>query len=369
MSFGKPPNFTRTVAFRLTIWYAAIFTGSMLVAFVIFYLVLMNGVHHVVISPRSLHELLEAYSTFFGYALGVIAFGSILVGWLLAQRALTGVKTVTYTAVSIAGHDLGRRVPIKDTDDEIDQLAVAFNDMLERIEMVLQSMKEITDNIAHDLRSPITRMRGVAEMALINEASNEGYTAMAGTVVEECDRLLGMINTMLDISQAEAGLTKIDWQEIDLVTLLCDVRELFEPVADDRRISLLTDVPESLVISGDRSKLQRVFANLLDNALKYTLPKGTVKLSVSADSAFAEITIEDNGLGIAEDELPRVFDRFFRGEKSRSAPGNGLGLSLACAFVHIHGGTLTVTSHVGKGSRFTVRLPIQPQALDHCAVY
>lgn len=355
MSFKKIHNSTRTVAFRLSVWYAAIFTGSMLISFVIFYLDLMKGIHHVDLSPRSLHELLEAYLSFFGYALGIVAVGSIFVGWFLAKRALTGVGEVTRMAVSIAGADLDRKVPVKGTMDEIDQLAIAFNDMLERIRSVLVSMKQTSDNIAHDLRTPITGMRGAAEMLL--SSGHQESLVLAGTVIEQCDRLLGMINSMLDISQAEAGLSKADCQEMDLVALLHDMQELFLPVAEDRHISILMDTPESLLISGDRARLQRVFANLLDNALKYTQAAGSINVSVKDDGPSVEISVVDNGSGIAGDELPHIFDRFFRGEKSRSTPGNGLGLSLANVFVHMHGGTITASSRPGKGSRFVVRLP------------
>jgi signal transduction histidine kinase len=357
MLFGKLPNFSRTIAFRLTLWYAAIFTGSALIAFVIFYFVLKGGIHNVHLSPRSLHELLEAYRKFFAVALGLVALGSVLVGWLLARRALTGVKAVTHTAISIAGDDLDLRVPVKGTEDEIDQLASAFNDMLARIGTVLRSMKEITDNIAHDLRSPVTRMRGVAEMAFFSETSSEEHASMSGTIVEECDRLLGIINTMLSISEAESGLARLDLQEIDLMSLLRDVSDLFQPLAEDRKISLAIDGPESLPLVCDRPKLQRVFANLLDNAIKYTPENGRITIAAAGNGPDVTVTIEDTGSGILEEDIHRVFDRFFRSEKSRSEPGSGLGLSLARALVLIHNGTITVTSRLGQGSRFTVTLP------------
>jgi heavy metal sensor kinase len=357
MSFVKAPDFLRTVAFRLTVWYAAIFTGSAVIAFGIFYFLLQRGIHHVYLSPRSLRELLEAYRAFCTYFLVVVALGSVLVGWLLARRALMGVKTVTQTATSIAGHDLSRRVPIKGTKDEIDQLAIAFNDMLERIETVLKSMKEITDNIAHDLRSPITRMRGVAEMALFNETFSEEHAAMAGTVVEESDRLLGIINAMLSISEAESGLTKLSCEELDLVLLLRDVCDLFQPLAEDKSIRLVVDGPSSLPLSCDRQKLQRVFANLLDNAIKYTAKKGQITLTAEGKDREIVVTVEDTGSGISREDMPYIFDRFFRSEKSRSEPGSGLGLSLAKALVVVHGGTITANSDVGHGSRFTVTLP------------
>lgn len=357
MSFGKIRNFTRTIAFRLTVWYAAIFTGSALVAFAIFYLVLQRGIHHVYISPRSLHELLEAYTVFFAYSLGVIAVSSVFIGWLLAKRALMGVKAVTNTAIAIAGHDLTRRVPVKGARDEIDQLAIAFNEMLERIETVLWSMKEITDNIAHDLRSPVTRMRGVAEMVLINEEFSEGQSGMAGTVVEECDRLLGIINAMLSISEVESGLAGLDLEETDLMALLNDVVDLFQPLAEDKGIGLDVQGPEHMTLKCDRQRLQRVFANLLDNAIKYTPERGGIAIAAIDNGREISVVIEDTGCGISQEDMSHLFDRFFRGEKSRSQPGSGLGLSLARALVSVHNGTISVASVPGQGSRFTVTLP------------
>jgi signal transduction histidine kinase len=229
--------------------------------------------------------------------------------------------------------------------------------MLDRIRTMLQSMRETSDNIAHDLRSPITRMRGMAEMALYNSDSPGEEAVLAGTVVEQCDRLLAMINTMLDISEAESGLARLELQEIDLSVLLRDMADLFQPVAEDRHMGLIVENPGSLVVFADRSRLQRIFANLLDNSLKYTADGGRIRVFARSDDDTVGVSIEDNGAGIPEDELPHIFDRFFRGERSRSAPGTGLGLSLAQALVHLHGGTITAESRPGFGSCFTVTLP------------
>ncbi|HBA55487.1 MAG TPA: two-component sensor histidine kinase, partial [Syntrophorhabdus aromaticivorans] len=197
----------------------------------------------------------------------------------MARRALSGVDDVRQTAQSIAKGAFESCVPVKGTGDEVDQLAVAFNGMLGQIEAVLCSMKEITDNIAHDLRSPITRMRGTAEVALASKGSAEEFETVVGQVIEECDRLLGMINTMLDISEAEAEVAKLNLERFNIARMVRDVYELFQPVAEDKLIDLLIDAPDSLFLAGDIRKLQRVVANLLDNALKYTEVHGTVRLS------------------------------------------------------------------------------------------
>lgn len=345
-----------SVAFRLTLWYAGIFAVSLAGTLLAFYMLVLHGTHGI--SPHALSEVREAFGHYFGVPVAVIIALSAIVGWFMAKRALSGVDAVTRTAVDIANGALDRRVPVKGNRDEIDRLAVSFNHMVDRVQAVIKQMKEITENIAHDLRSPITRMRGIAELTLRDDNTADERAALAGTVIEECDRLLSMINTMLDISEAEAGLSMLQRQEIDLVKLLRDVCDLYEPLAKDRNITLTVDVPDTLILVGDRPKLQRVFANLLDNALKYTHKEGHVRISAATDGVFAEIAVEDSGEGIGEEDLAHIFDRFYRGEKSRPATGNGLGLSLARAFVLVHGGTITASSQIASGSRFTVRLPV-----------
>ncbi|OPY82231.1 MAG: Alkaline phosphatase synthesis sensor protein PhoR [Syntrophorhabdus sp. PtaU1.Bin153] len=294
---------------------------------------------------------------FFGVSLAGVAFGSIFVGWFLARRALSGVDDVRQTAQSIAKGAFESRVPVKGTGDEVDQLAVAFNGMLGQIEAVLCSMREITDNIAHDLRSPITRMRGIAEVALATGGCVEEYETVVGRVVEECDRLLGMINTMLDISEAETGVAKLNLERFDIAKMVRDVYELFQPVAEEKAIDLRIDIPDSLFLVGDIRKLQRVVANLLDNALKYTKAHGTVCLSAAPNSTGVMLKVSDTGIGISEKDLPHVFDRFYRCDHSRSEQGSGLGLSLAKAFVGAHGGSISVISTTGAGTEFIVTLP------------
>jgi signal transduction histidine kinase len=264
---------------------------------------------------------------------------------------------VRRTAQSIAKGTFDSRVPVKGTGDELDQLAVTFNGMLAQVETALSSMKEVNDNIAHDLRSPITRMRGVAEVTLADRASAEEYQVALGRVIEECDRLLGMINTMLDISEAEAGIVQLQLAEVDLGEMMRDVADLFGPLAEGKHVAINFHVAGPLSLQGDARKLQRVLSNLLDNAIKYTPSGGSVMISGYGEDQAVRIVVSDTGMGVPEPELGHIFDRFYRGEKSRSEPGNGLGLSLARALITAHGGTITVTSAPGQGSEFTVTLP------------
>jgi signal transduction histidine kinase len=278
----------------------------------------------------------------------------------MARRALQGVEEVTQTATEISKGALETRVPVKARGDEIDRLATTFNSMLDRIHALITGMREMTDNIAHDLRSPISRIRGFAEMTLTTRGSLDEYETMAANTIEECDRLLGMINTMLDITETEAGAGRTTREAVDLSALVQDARELFQPLADDKGIALAADVPAGVLVLGDVQRLQRMVANLLDNAVKYTAPGGRVTVTMRSDARTVFVTVSDTGIGISESDLPQIFNRFYRGDRSRSQAGSGLGLSLAQAIASAHGGSITVSSSPGKGSTFTVTLPLLP---------
>ncbi|MDA8171314.1 MAG: HAMP domain-containing sensor histidine kinase, partial [Nitrospiraceae bacterium] len=199
--------------------------------------------------------------------------------------------------------------------------------------------------------------RGVAEMTLTGGGTTNEYEAMAASIIEECDRLLGIINTMLDISEAEAGVSKLTMEDIDITQLIKDACELFDPVAEDKGVGITMEVADCLRVIGDKQKLQRMLANLLDNAIKYTTAGGSVTLSVSRGNAHVVISVNDTGVGISDRDLSRIFERFYRGDQSRFQAGSGLGLSLSRAIVLAHGGDITVTSLPGKGSTFTITLP------------
>jgi len=302
--------------------------------------------------------LMEMYRETFGMGLSAVLVLGCIMGWFVASRAMSGVKRVTQTAVNIGSGDLSRRVPVGNDGQEIHNLALAFNDMLERIQTLVTELKEVTNSIAHDLRSPITRIRGIAETTLTGEQRLDVYREMASTVVEECDRLVGMINTMLEIAETQSGVVNLSTARIDVVRLVKDAYELFLPAAEDKGITLeLDSQTESLLVLGDIARLQRVMANLLDNAISYTNSGGKVTVSVEGTQAHVKISVQDTGVGINGKDLHRIFERFYRTDQSRSAPGSGLGLSLAQAIVQAHNGEVTVKSSSGEGSMFTVLLP------------
>jgi heavy metal sensor kinase len=316
-------------------------------------------------------QAMESYSRFLdafkGIFITTMTFLIILaagVGWFMARRAVSGVEAVTRTAQKISGGTLEERVPVKARGDEIDQLATTFNQMLDRIQTLLTEIKEMSDNIAHDLRSPITRIRGIAEVTFTTSKSLSEYEAMAASTIEECDRLLDMINTMLMISKTEAGVGHLIREEIDLAGLAREACELFEPTAEDNGITLSYDVQGRSHLVGDTRMIQRMLSNLLDNAIKYTPSGGSVTVSVSENNNQIIVSVKDTGIGISPRDLSHIFERFYRCDQSRSQTGIGLGLSLARAIARAHGGDITPTSSPNQGSTLVVILPksLTPQS-------
>ncbi len=309
-------------------------------------------------SMEDYSRIIEAFKRIFVATMGLLIGLAAGVGWFMARRAVSGVEAISRTAQSISGGTLEKRVPVKTRGDEIDQLAMTFNQMLDRIQTLVTEIREMTDNIAHDLKSPITRIRGIAEVTLTNEKSIGEYESMAASTIEECDRLLDMINTTLMISKTESGVDKPSREEIDLSGLVKEACELFEPTAEDKGVTLTYDVPGKSRLIGDNRMIQRMLSNLLDNAIKYTPSGGTVNVSLSENGKGGiVVTFKDTGIGISSGDLPRIFERFYRCDQSRSQPGIGLGLSLARAIARAHGGDIEVTGHLNQGSTFTITLP------------
>jgi heavy metal sensor kinase len=306
---------------------------------------------------ESYSRFLDAFKGIFITTMTLLIVVAAGVGWFMARQAVSGVEAVTETAQKISGGTLDERVPVKARGDEIDQLAITFNQMLDRIQSLLSEIKEMSDNIAHDLRSPITRIRGIAEVTLTSGKSLGEYESMAASTIEECDRLLDMINTMLMISKAEAGVDKLSREEIDLTDLVREACELFGPAAEDKGVTLNCSALGRCRFVGDTRMIQRMLSNLMDNAVKYTSPGGSVTVSMTENETEVAITVNDTGCGISPGDLPRIFERFYRCDQSRSQPGIGLGLSLARAIARVHGGEITAASSPNHGSTFTVILP------------
>ncbi len=247
------------------------------------------------------------------------------------------------------------RVPVYGTDDAVDELSHLFNAMLARITTLIHGMRNALDHVAHDLRTPMTRLRVTAESALATNDPVKHREALSDCL-EESERVLSMLTTLMDISEVETGTMKLNVFAVDLVALAGEVRELYEDSAEAAGIRFTVDVPPGLVAHADRDRLRQALANLVDNAIKYTPRGGRVELQASSDHQSVRIRVTDTGSGISEQHLPRIFDRLYRGDQSRTTRGLGLGLSLVRAYVEAQGGTVSVQSRPGEGSTFTITL-------------
>jgi heavy metal sensor kinase len=290
-------------------------------------------------------------------ALVPFALLSFAGGIFLSRRALRPVRQLTETVRSISSGRMDARVPILRTRDELGDLIILFNSMVEKIEQLVHGMKDSLDNVAHDLRTPMTRMRGVAEMALRSGADEAGCREALADCIEESDKILRMLDTLMDISEAESGAMNLNLEEIKVCVLIEEVVELYRYVAEDKAVSLETACPEDLAFLADPVRIRQAVGNLIDNALKYTPRGGRVKVSARSDSGRVWIAVEDTGIGMGQEELPRIWGRLYRSDRSRAQKGLGLGLSLVKAIVEAHGGEVRVSSERGKGSLFTLSFP------------
>ena len=285
-------------------------------------------------------------------ALVITAIGA-LTGWLVSMRIMQGVDRVSRSAMRIASGDFSQRVEYNGEGAEVERLVNSFNTMAKSTGELLMELKTISDNIAHDLRTPITRMRGKAELAV----SEGNCTELAYDVAEECGGMLSMINTMLEITRLEAGAGKQRKPE-DLAGLCREAVELFSTVAEDKSIRLSAQLPDEQPFRCARVDIQRLLANLLDNALKFTPPGKQVQLILRSAPDGLLLQVRDSGMGIPPEDQPHILERFYRADSSRSLPGNGLGLSLVAAIVKSYDGSLSFESVPGEGTCFSIHFPI-----------
>lgn len=320
---------------------------------------LPNGaVLQVGLSTDNRGDVLESFRTVFvAIALPVLLLG-LLGGAFMAHRALRPVRDLLRTLETIADTgNLEKRVPADDARGAFGELTRLFNRMLGRIEALLTGMRETLDDAAHDLRTPMTRLRGRAELALQHGQDEQDYRDALADTLEASEQILTMLDTLLEVSEAEAGAMRLRLEDTAVADLTHDVAALYEFVASEKGVELEVSAKEDAHVRVDRSRMRQALANLLDNAVKYTPRGGHVSVDVRGSAREVRIRVHDSGIGISAEDLPRIWDRLYRGDRSRAARGMGLGLSLVKAVVEAHGGNVAAESEPGVGSTFTVHLP------------
>jgi signal transduction histidine kinase len=296
------------------------------------------------------------------WSLALVIVLGLAGGFFVSRRVLNRIEAMTETAQTIMAGDLAGRLPVAGTGDELDRLAEHLNAMLERIEALMRGLKEVSDNIAHDLKTPLTRLRNRCEQALRGSAGVDYRAALEATIAES-DDLIRTFDALLMIARAESGQARDNMTEFDAAEIARDVGELYEPLADEKGIALTVDAPAAAPVRGNRELVSQALANLIDNAIKYAGPNGQLNgapaeivVKAGNDGERIALSVADRGPGIAEADRGRVVERFVRLEQSRSEPGSGLGLSLAAAVARLHGGELKLEDN-HPGLRSTIALP------------
>jgi heavy metal sensor kinase len=290
----------------------------------------------------------------------ILILGS-LGGWVLARRSLAPVGYIASKARNITSNNLDERLATRGTDDEMDYLIRTINEMISRLEGSFKRIAEFTADASHELKTPICALRGEAEVLLSKVRSNEEYQEGLAHFIERFDQLNRMINDLILLSKTDSSQVELKMDPVRLSLLIHDIGDLFQVLAEQKNISLNIDPCQETVVMGDKIRLQQLFTNLIDNAVKFTPEGGSIRIRVEKNRDFVQVKVKDTGIGIPKEEQENIFKRFYRVDKSRSKEtgGVGLGLSIAEWIVHAHHGKIKVESEFNKGSAFTVYLPLQ----------
>lgn len=292
-------------------------------------------------------------------ALGIMVIGALVIWFVIGRRALQRIDRVSQASQKIMAGDLGQRLPVSGSGDEFDRLSESLNAMLGRIERLNEGLRQVSDNIAHDLKTPLTRLRNRAEAALAGKDDGPAYRAAMEDVIDESDQLIRTFNALLMISRVEAGSAVAEMNQVDLTQIAHDAEELYEPVAEEAGVRLSTRIQDGIEVSGNRELIGQALTNLIDNAIKYTAGgdrEARVEVALENSGDGIVLSVSDNGPGIPGNRREDVKKRFVRLDESRTKPGTGLGLSLVDAIMALHGGRLDLVCNDDGNSGLRARM-------------
>jgi heavy metal sensor kinase len=281
-----------------------------------------------------------------------------LIGMILAKLSLRPVDRMIKAVQQITAQSLRQRIPEPDTRDEIQRLAVTFNDMLARLDRSFASQRHFLQDASHELKTPLTILEGEMSVALKRQRSPEEYEGVLRSCLEEIERLTRIVHNLLTLARLDDREIALQRQSVDLGALACSVLEDMQVLADQKAVSLACKAAEALSVVADEQFMRQVLINIISNAVKYTPEGGAVSVDVLPGKGSVAVIVRDTGIGIKAEDIPFIFDRFYRVEASRSSAGFGLGLSIAKSIVEAHGGTISLQSLPGQGSTFTITLPV-----------
>ena len=305
---------------------------------------------------RQTRENLEEFALLFWVVTAIILLPGMICGWLIARGFVSGIRRVSDAAARIAEGDFSQRVEQKNDGAEIDDLVSVFNAMTANTEHLLTELRDVTDNVAHDLRTPLTRIRTIAEITISGPQDLASYRDAIIDIAEDSSGMIAMINSMLEITRIENNFEALKTSTVSLSAQLRQAYEIFSMQAEEKNLEFTLSLPDhDVMIDADKLKLQRVISNLLDNAVKFTPENGRVALSLTEEPDALVMRVADSGVGISDADKKHIFERFFRADESRTKPGNGLGLSMVHAIVLAHGASIAVSDTEGGGTTFTIR--------------
>jgi heavy metal sensor kinase len=311
-------------------------------------------------STLPIKDVLHRFLVSMLLGLVVVLALAIWVGFMVIKWALAPVKKITSSAEEITSHHLDKRLPIVETGDEIATLSKTLNQMISRLDESFQSVNRFTADASHELRTPLTIIRGELETSLMDKSLSENVRETIYSLIEETENLSKIVQCLLSLSRLDSGGVQMERVRLNLAELVSTTTDQMVPLADEKHVILTSRAQGRVEVDGDRVRLKQVVVNLLDNAIKYTPEGGTVTVGVNVSDRQAQLEISDTGPGIPDNDLPHVFDRFFRASRHRFAniEGAGLGLSIVQSICTAHGGLVKAENHANGGCRFVVQLPL-----------